>query len=198
MARIRDATEGVLAHGTAPHYLIEKIVRLKIYDSPYWKEQCFGLTAATLAQRAAKITYACGTYGGNQKPSRFMCLLLKMLLILPEPDIVLVYLQNKSLKYLTLLAAVYIRLTYPSHQVYELLEPFLGDYRKVRIRLSDGRFTILHIDEVVDSLLTETFYWSISLPRLTIRSALTSKLGVRKSRLSELDAELVGSVPECS
>ena len=30
--------------GTNPQYLIEKIIRSRIYDSKYWKEQCFALT----------------------------------------------------------------------------------------------------------------------------------------------------------
>lgn len=31
-------------HGTNPQYLIEKIIRTRIYESRYWKEECFGLT----------------------------------------------------------------------------------------------------------------------------------------------------------
>lgn len=30
--------------GTNPQYLVEKIIRTRIYDSKYWKEQCFGLS----------------------------------------------------------------------------------------------------------------------------------------------------------
>ena len=30
--------------GTNPQYLIEKITRSRIYESRYWKEQCFALT----------------------------------------------------------------------------------------------------------------------------------------------------------
>ena len=31
-------------HGTNPQNLVEKILRQKIYELTYWKEQCFGLT----------------------------------------------------------------------------------------------------------------------------------------------------------
>ncbi|KAL6547445.1 U4/U6-U5 snRNP complex subunit prp38 [Orobanche minor] len=34
--------------GTNPQYLVEKILRTKIYQNTYWKEQCFGLMAETL------------------------------------------------------------------------------------------------------------------------------------------------------
>ena len=30
--------------GTNPQFLIEKIIRTRIYDSQYWKEKCFALT----------------------------------------------------------------------------------------------------------------------------------------------------------
>ena len=35
-------------HGTNPQNLIERILRERIYANRYWKEHCFGLTAATL------------------------------------------------------------------------------------------------------------------------------------------------------
>lgn len=38
---VKDA---ISIKGTNPQYLIEKIVRTRIYDSRYWKEDCFGLT----------------------------------------------------------------------------------------------------------------------------------------------------------
>jgi pre-mRNA-splicing factor 38A len=30
--------------GSNPQYLIEKIIRTRIYDTQYWKEKCFALT----------------------------------------------------------------------------------------------------------------------------------------------------------
>ena len=32
-------------HGTNPQNLVEKITRAKIYDMPFWKEKCFGVSA---------------------------------------------------------------------------------------------------------------------------------------------------------
>lgn len=29
--------------GTNPQYLVEKIIRTRVYDSRYWKEECFAL-----------------------------------------------------------------------------------------------------------------------------------------------------------
>jgi pre-mRNA-splicing factor 38A len=30
--------------GTNPQYLVEKIIRTRIYDCKYWKEECFALS----------------------------------------------------------------------------------------------------------------------------------------------------------
>ena len=32
-------------HGTNPQCLVEKIIRIRFYESKYWKEACFGLMA---------------------------------------------------------------------------------------------------------------------------------------------------------
>lgn len=40
----RTVKEANTIKGTNPQYLIEKIIRTRIYDSIYWKEKCFGLS----------------------------------------------------------------------------------------------------------------------------------------------------------
>lgn len=40
----RTVKEAHTVRGTNPQYLVEKIIRTRIYDSRYWKEYCFGLT----------------------------------------------------------------------------------------------------------------------------------------------------------
>ena len=40
----RTAKDAKSIKGTNPQYLVEKIIRTRIYDSKYWKEECFGLT----------------------------------------------------------------------------------------------------------------------------------------------------------
>ena len=43
--------------GTNPQNLVEKILRSKIYQNTYWKEQCFGLTAEILVDKAMEQNY---------------------------------------------------------------------------------------------------------------------------------------------
>ena len=40
----RTVKDAHTVKGTNPQYLIEKIIRSRIYESKYWKENCFALT----------------------------------------------------------------------------------------------------------------------------------------------------------
>lgn len=79
----------------------------------------------------------------------------------------------------------YIRLTFPPLDVFEILEPLLDDYRKLRFRSMDGSYSILTIDEYADQLLNEERVCDIQLPRLTQRRILeeVEGLGKRRSKL---------------
>lgn len=74
-----------------------------------------------------------GVYG-NLRPLPFMCLLLKLLQLQPEREIIIEYLQAEEFKYLRALGAMYARLCFKSYEVYDILEPLLQDYRKLRLR----------------------------------------------------------------
>lgn len=58
---------------------------------------------------------------------------------------------DKKLRYLRALAAMYIRMTFRPVEVYDLLEPLLKDFRKLRMR-SMGT-PLPHLEEpVIDDL----------------------------------------------
>jgi pre-mRNA-splicing factor 38A len=134
----RTDSNAISVHGTNPQFLIEKIVRLKIHSSTYWKEQCYALTAETLVDRAVELEYVGGTYGGSRKPAPFLCLVLKMLQLQPEQEIVYEFVKNKDYKYVTALGSFYLRLIGRSEEIYSYLEPLYNDYRKLRLRETDG------------------------------------------------------------
>lgn len=94
--------------------------------------------AKTLVDRAVNLKYVGGTFGGNQRPTKFMCLLLKMLQIQPERDVVLAFISNNTFKYMTVLGAMYLRLTGRAVDIYTHIEPLVRDFRKVRLRLPNG------------------------------------------------------------
>ncbi|XP_004302263.1 PREDICTED: pre-mRNA-splicing factor 38 [Fragaria vesca subsp. vesca] len=174
--------------GTNPQNLIEKIVRTKIYNNTYWKEQCFGLTAETLVDKAMELDHIGGTFGGNRKPTPFMCLVMKMLQIQPEKEIVIEFIKNDDYKYVRVLGAFYLRITGSDTDVYQYLEPLYNDYRKLRSKLADGRFSLTHVDELIDDLLTKDYSCDIAMPRIKKRWTLES-LGLLEPRKSALEED---------
>ncbi|KAL9606088.1 MAG: hypothetical protein Q9179_000714 [Wetmoreana sp. 5 TL-2023] len=179
---------GPLIHNTNPLHLLETPVRDRITESYYWKEQCFALNAATLCDKAAQLTYIGGTYG-QQKPTPFLCLLFKLLQLLPEREIVMLYLQQREFKYLTALAAFFVRLTFEAKEVYKVLEPLLGDWRKLRRRTREGGWRVDWMDQFVDDLLVKDRVCATSLRKLPNRMILED-LGQLEVRVSPLGDEI--------
>lgn len=179
---------GTTIHNANPAHLLEKPVRDRITESYYWKEQCFAINEATLCDRAVAMTYLGGTYG-QQKPTPFLCLTLKLLQLLPDKEVVLEYLHQEEFKYLTALAAFYVRLTFDATDVYKTLEPLLGDGRKLRRRLKDGGYALTFVDQFVDDLLTKERVCGTSLRKLPQRTVLED-LGQLEERVSPLGEEI--------
>jgi pre-mRNA-splicing factor 38A len=158
--------------GTDPQNLMEYITRQKIYDSRFWKEDCFGLTAADVLERAAKTLHNMGgTFGANQQPTKFLCLALKLLQLQPDAELVQEFIQQDHFKYVKALGAFYLRLTGRPAEIYESLEPLYADYSKLKVR-GMSEWKLMHMDEFVDELLTQPFACGIALPRLPFRQTL--------------------------
>ncbi|XVF49008.1 hypothetical protein PTKIN_Ptkin03bG0234300 [Pterospermum kingtungense] len=172
-----------MANSRDPQNLVEKIVRYKISQTLYWKNQCLGLTAATLVNRAMELDHVGGTFGCNRKPTSFLCLVLKMLEIQPDKDIVVEFIKNDNYEYVRVLGALYLRLTGTDADIYSYLEPLYNDYRRLRLKLPDGKFGSTHVDEFIDELLTKDYSCDIALPCLTKRWILVS-LGALEPRKS--------------
>ncbi|KAF2187462.1 putative RNA binding protein, partial [Zopfia rhizophila CBS 207.26] len=203
---------GALIRGQNPALLFEKAVRDRITESYYWKEQCFGLNAATLCDRAAELTFIGGTYGGMGKPTPFLCLAFKLLQLVPGKEIILEYLNFSSaeegsdgegeggvvldeskgkrgeFKYLRALAAFYIRLAWEPVEIYTTLEPLLSDYRKLKRRTREG-FALTYMDQFIDDLLTKDRICATSLWKLPPRANLED-LELLEERVSPLGKEI--------
>lgn len=188
---VKDARN---VHGTNPQYLIEKIIRSRIYDSKFWKEQCFALTAELLVDKAMEIRYVGGVFGGNIRPTPFLCLTLKMLQIQPEKDIVVEFIKNEEFKYVRALGAFYLRLTGTSIDCYKYLEPLYNDNRKLRSQNRNGQFEIIHMDEFIDELLRSDRVCDIILPRVQKRLILEENNEL-EPKVSALDDDLDEDLP---
>eukprot|EP00984_Skeletonema_dohrnii_P001986 scaffold665_cov114-Skeletonema_dohrnii-CCMP3373.AAC.14 len=197
MANVTDPLARTV-HGKDPQNLIEYITRQKIYDSIYWKEECFGLSASDVATKAVELKALGGSYGANNKPTRFLCLTLKLLQIQPEEGIVEEFLMNEDFKYVRALGAFYLRLTGRPAEIYEQIDPMYNDFRKLRFRTPTG-WKITHVDEFADELLTSDRYCGIALPHLPKRDVLVSAGyldGPRRSALTPLMEEQSGGDAE--
>lgn len=187
----RTVKDAHTVHGTNPQYLVEKIIRSRIYECKYWKEECFALSSELLVDKAMELKYVGGVVGGNIRPTPFLCLILKMLQIQPEKDIVVEFIKNEDFKYVRALGAYYMRLTGTGLDCYKYLEPLYNDYRKIRRVNRDGTFALTHVDEFVEELLSEERSCDVILPRIQKRMVLeeNNQLETRVSALEEdLDA----------
>lgn len=134
-----------------------------------------------------------GTYGDSQRPSPFLCLAFKLLQLGPGDDILKEYLGygGEKFKYLRALACFYVRLTRPAKEVYETLEPFLEDARKLRRRGRQGT-SLTFMDQFVDELLTKERVCATSLWKMPKREVLEDLevLEPRVSALGDIEALL--------
>ncbi|KAA0196279.1 hypothetical protein HAZT_HAZT010889 [Hyalella azteca] len=191
----RTVKDAAAIHGTNPQYLVEKIIRTRIYDSKYWKEECFALTAELLVDKAMNLRYIGGVYGGNIKPSPFLCLTLKMLQIQPEKDIIIEFIKQDEFKYVRALGCFYMRLVHSSLDCYKYLSPLLNDYRKLRLMDRAGVFHLSHMDSFVDILLREDRFCDIIMPRIQKRwvheanNELEPRVSLLEDDLDDLESE---------
>lgn len=175
MANVTDPLAAAV-HGTDPQNMLEYIVRQKIYDSRFWKEECFGLSAADVLEKAA-TTLKCigGSFGGNAQPTRFLSLVLKLLQIQPSTELIMdTFLETEDFKYVRALGAFYLRLTGRPADIYKNLEPLYRDYRRIRYR-APVEWKLLTMDQFIHSLLTDSVVCGIALPRLAGRSVLVEE-----------------------
>jgi pre-mRNA-splicing factor 38A len=59
----RTVKDAKSIRGTNPQHLVEKIIRSRVYDCRYWKEECFALTGNP-AQNKLNMTIKCCFFSG--------------------------------------------------------------------------------------------------------------------------------------
>lgn len=183
----RGSSAALAPNGVNPAKIMEKAVMDRIVDSYFYKEQCFAVNEADIVDRVVEhVSFIAGTLGMEQKPSPFLCLAFKLLELGPSDEVIQEYLQygGEKFKYLRALAVFYVRMTRASKEVYEMLEPFLADKRKLRRKKRAGT-SLTYMDEFVDELLTQERVCATSFKMLTKREIL-EELEVLEPRVSPL------------
>lgn len=183
----RGSNVGLAPNGLNPANIMEKAVKDRITDSYFYKEQCFALNEADIIDRVVEhVRFIGGTHGMTQKPSPFLCLAFKLLELSPSDAILAEYMSygGEHFKYLRALACFYLRLTRQAKDVYETLEPFLEDRRKLRRKGRAGT-SLTYMDEFVDDLLNKDRVCATSLWKMPKRETLED-LEVLEPRVSPL------------
>ncbi|KAG6064871.1 hypothetical protein E4U32_007944 [Claviceps aff. humidiphila group G2b] len=196
----RGSNAALAPNGLNPATIMEKAVRDRIIESHFYMEQCFAVNEADIIDRVVEhVTFVGGTYGDSQKPSPFLCLAFKLLELGPSDEILAEYLSygGEEFKYLRALASFYFRMTRQAKDIYETLEPFLEDRRKLRRKGRAGT-SLTYVDEFVDDLLVKERVCATSLWKMPKREILedlelleprVSPLGDLEDLLEEEDDE---------
>jgi pre-mRNA-splicing factor 38A len=104
---------------------------------------------------------------------------------------------GEKFKYLRALAAFYVRLTFKAKDIYEILEGYLVDKRKLKRKTRFGGNTLTYVDQFVDDLLVKDRICSTTLWKLPKRAILEDQdeLEPRVSPLGDIE-DLLESDPE--
>lgn len=167
--------------------LIEPIIRHRIQDSLFYKQYLYLSNEATILPIIIEHVHYIGGTDSSNRPSTFISCLFRLLELEPSKEIIKTYLTQldfNEFKYLTALTLIYIRLTYPSQEVYSIFDQYFQDFRKLRIKLKTPVFDsqklpihykITFIDEWVDTLLVNERVIDLMLPRLIPRTTLVER-----------------------
>lgn len=161
-------------------YLVEPIVRHRVQDSLFYKQHLHLTNEKSLLQVIVDhVKYIGGTDSSN-RPSPFLCCLVRLLELEPSEEIVELYLtQNgyNEFKYLTSLTLLYCRMVLREGKFYLIYDRYIKDYRRLRVSIKvpdfvNGRpihYRIKHFDEWADELVENERVVDIKLPYLAPR-----------------------------
>ncbi|KAL7716139.1 Pre-mRNA-splicing factor 38 [Entamoeba marina] len=170
---------------SGPERRIETILRNKIYSNDYWKMHCFGLTSETILDEAVQLHDIGGTYGVLKKPTKFIMLVMKLLMIRPEREIIYELIMNEEFKYVRALGAFYLRLVGQAAEIYSFIEPLYYDYRPLKYRTDGKSYNVITMDQFAFDLLHSNYYCDVALTRISTRPVL-ERQGLLKKRVSTI------------
>lgn len=180
-------------------HLIETIVRNRIKDTIFYKQYLYLTNEQTILPVIVNHVKYISGLDANNRPGPFLCCLLRLLEISPSSIIIQIYLNQTNFKYLTALILLYIRMTYKSHEVYSITDPYFSNFSRLKVQLSSPKFhngiavnyDFTFMDVFVDELLHNDRVVDILLPRMESRLDLMDKgvLGQRQYFITSLEEE---------
>jgi hypothetical protein len=117
--------------------------------------QVVGKPLLWLVERAIDLERVGFLSGQMQVVDLFGCVVVRLLQILPSPDVVLAMLRQDIHKYLRMVAAVVIRLIGNADMLKEAIAICFEDFRNIRIRQVDSSLAIVPLDQLCETLFFE-------------------------------------------
>ncbi|RKP32828.1 PRP38-domain-containing protein [Metschnikowia bicuspidata] len=165
--------------------LVEAIVRHRVQDSLFYKQYLHLTNEQTILPVIVEHVDYIGGTDSNNRPSPFLCCLVRLLEIEPSPEVIELYLtQNgyNEFKYLTALALLYSRMV-TGKDFFNMFDRFITDYRKLRFMLKQFQlvngvpvhYLIKYMDEWVDDLIEQERVVDIKIPYLAPRSSFVER-----------------------
>lgn len=167
-------------------HLVSPILRHRIQDSLFYKEKLFLTNELSIVPVVVEHVQFIGGTDQNERPSPFLCCLLRLLELEPSQEIIKILLKQNGyneFKYLTALALLYCRLVCNTREMYALYDEYISDYRKLRFQLKTPifkndrpiRFSVIHMDDWIDQLSENERVVDLTLPYMAPRKVLVEK-----------------------
>jgi pre-mRNA-splicing factor 38A len=153
-----------------------EVLRKRIQRSSYWLGRCADASFLDVIGLAADLDYVEGMRGEAElaQPTPFVCLLQRLVQLDPPPELLDELIRQDDLKYVRLLAIVFVRLTVEDPVVvHAALDVGLGDYRTLRLREPLGAAVeAAPFDVVVEAHLGDErqAFMGVPLPSLLSRA----------------------------
>lgn len=119
--------------GRAGVAVFDPATRYRITHSRGMVKTCSQQPLLWVVERLIELPFLGGFTGPQQKVELFVCLLFRLIQILPAPPLVLAMLRQDVHKYLRVAAMVFIRLLGGPLHLREAKKVALEDYRKIRV-----------------------------------------------------------------
>ena len=151
---------------------IDPITKEKVVRSLYWTQRCARLDVLGVCEAAIDLQFVGGVVGEYRTPTPYLCLLYRLLELGPTTETIEAMWKQEVHKYLRVMALHYARLVASKkpHGAAEaktmLAEVMEADYRKIKSRQLDGKFVLVHVDEVCELLLNERDWFGINIPAM--------------------------------
>mmetsp|Transcript_7652 Transcript_7652/g.10865 ORF Transcript_7652/g.10865 Transcript_7652/m.10865 type:complete len:166 (-) Transcript_7652:5350-5847(-) len=153
-----------------------------VYESNYWKLSLTGLSLKSWLKECLRITFIGGILKNGNKPTRFLCLCIKLRQYHPPIQFIQKLLLFHSNIYLKLVGIFYVRIFLEPLVVYKILEPYYNDFRKVWVLNEDNGKRLIAVGIIIEWLLNKSIVFGVKLPYLPNRN-LFEKLNLLSRKI---------------